>query len=101
MYNTCSKQTRRAVSTPVPNGSTNTAETRSFDWRPNYQTRKTALFRVYPGYAVLQHVRTVTVSQRAASTCEIDDEPSLDDVPKTILEGLRATGRDLVAGGRA
>ena len=76
-----------------------TTESRSFEWSEGYATTKTALFRVRPAHAVLQHVRIVTLSQRAPSTCEIDTDASLEDVPTWILDELQATGRDVAAGG--
>jgi hypothetical protein len=80
-------------------GNTPIFESRSRTWSEGYETTKTALFRVHPSYAVLQHLRTVTVSQRAPSTCEIDVEPRLADVPAWVVEELRETGRDVVAPG--
>jgi hypothetical protein len=76
-----------------------TVESWSFEWSAGYGTTKTALFRVRPAHAVLQHVRTVTLSQRAPSTCEIDTDASLEDVPRWVLDELRSTGRDIAAGG--
>jgi len=76
-----------------------TVESRSFRWSAGFGTSKVALFRVRSAHAVLQHVRTVTVSQRAASTCEIDTDATLDDVPEPVLDELRATGHEVVAGG--
>jgi hypothetical protein len=73
-------------------------ESRSFEWSEGYETTKTALFRVYSAHAVLQHVRTVTVTQRAASSCEIDTGATLNDVRQDILEELRARGYDLATG---
>lgn len=75
-------------------------KTCSFDWRDSRETRKTALFRVYAGYAILQHIRTVTVTQRTAPACEVDNEPSLNDIPESVRNELQSTGRDLVDGWR-
>ena len=72
-------------------------DSRSFEWSAGPGTTKTALFRIYPTQAVLQHVRTVTVSQRTASTCEIDTDAGLDDLPQFVLDELQTTGRDVTA----
>jgi hypothetical protein len=75
-----------------------TVESRSFRWSAGYRTSKTALFRVRSAHAVLQHVRTVTVSQRAPSTCEIDTDATLNDIPEPVLDELRVTGYEVVVG---
>ena len=76
-----------------------TVESRSFEWSAGYGATKTALFRVRPAHAILQHVRIVRLSQRAPSACEIDTDASLEDVPAWVLDELRATGREVAAGG--
>jgi hypothetical protein len=76
-----------------------TVESRSFRWSAGFGTSKVALFRVRSAHAVRQHVRTVTISQRAASTCEIDTDATLDDIPEPVLDELRTTGHEVVAGG--
>lgn len=75
-----------------------TVESRSFRRSDGYKT-KTALFRVRSAHAILQHVRTTIVSQRAASRCEIDTDVTLDDVPDYVLTELRTMGCDIAAGG--
>jgi hypothetical protein len=74
-------------------------ETRSLDWSVDHATRQTALFRCYPGVAVLQHIRTVEVrSDAPASGCEIDTDARPADVPADVLDELRGDGFDVVAG---
>ena len=53
-------------------------------WEPSHSTTKTALFRVSTDdrVCVLQHIRTVTTSQRRPSAATIDDTAALDDVPE-------------------
>lgn len=50
--------------------------------------RKVALLRETPDGWVLQHVRTITVSQRAPSECTIDTEPALEDLPAAVRARL-------------
>lgn len=56
--------------------------------------RKTALCRETADGWVLQHVRTVTLSQRAPSGCEIDTEPVLEDLPGFVRAKLPEGTRD-------
>lgn len=87
-------------STTLPRGRHIDVATRSYSWRPARGERRTALFRVYPQGAFLQHIRTVTIQQRTApSRCEIDTDPELEDVPSWILDDLRDGGHALVTGG--
>ncbi len=51
---------------------------------PTSSVRKIALFRETRDGWALQHIRTLTVSQRAASECTIDTEPALEDVPSRV-----------------
>lgn len=63
-------------------------------WRPDAApwatstARKTALCRETAGGWILQHVRTVTVSQRATSEATIDTEPVLEDLPGHVRARL-------------
>lgn len=50
--------------------------------------RHVALCRETVDGWVLQHVRTVTVSQRAPSRCEIDTAPALEDLPDSVRASL-------------
>lgn len=67
--------------------------TRSVTWSvdaPYLTSRasRTALCRETADGWVLQHVRTVTVSQRAASECTIDTAPALEDLPAHVRAKL-------------
>lgn len=76
-------------------------ETRSLDWRINHVTTRTALFRLYPGVAVLQHVRTTTVDRGPTPAgCEIDTDAWPADLPGGIVGELRSEGYDVVGGHR-
>jgi hypothetical protein len=67
-------------------------DTRTVEWRPDYHTRKTALARVTPAAAVLQHVRTITLTNLGpASTCEIDTEATAEDLPDEVAAKLGVT----------
>jgi len=61
---------------------------------PTSSVRKTALFRETADGWVLQHIRTVTLSQRSPSGCEIDTEPTLDDLPRVVRTNLPEAVRD-------
>jgi hypothetical protein len=65
------------------------AEIRTVEWRPDRHTRKTALARVTLTATVLQHVRTVTLTNLGpASTCEIDTEATPADLPDDVVREL-------------
>lgn len=55
---------------------------------PTSSVRKIALFRETADGWILQHVRTVTVSQRAESGCTIDTELALEDLPASVRASL-------------
>jgi len=69
-------------------------------WEPSHSTTKTALFRVSTDdrVCVLQHIRTVTTSQRQASAATIDDTAALDDVPDVFLAAMERDGFQPAAG---
>jgi hypothetical protein len=63
-------------------------------WHPASGTTKTALFRVVTDdrVAVLQHVRTVVLSQRGDTTATVDADARLDDVPRPLRQLMHADG---------
>ncbi|KTG07801.1 hypothetical protein AUR64_02125 [Haloprofundus marisrubri] len=63
-------------------------------WHPARGRIKIAFFRVATDdrVALLQHIRTITISQRQASDCQLDDVVSLDDVPTELLALMKAAG---------
>jgi hypothetical protein len=69
-------------------------------WHPSSNVAKTALFRISTtdDVAVLQHIRTVTTSQRRASAATIDDTAALDDVPDVFLAKMQRDGFQPAAG---
>ncbi|WP_049934737.1 hypothetical protein [Haloplanus natans] len=67
-------------------------DTRTVEWRPDHHTRKKALARVTPTAVVLQHIRTVDlVNLGPASTCEIDTEATVEDLPDEVAAKLGVT----------
>jgi hypothetical protein len=69
-------------------------------WHPSSDVTKTALFRVSTDdrVCILQHVRTLRTSQRAASGAAIDDDVGLDDVPAPFLAAMERDGYQPAAG---
>ncbi|GAB6863257.1 hypothetical protein ACFQL0_22585 [Haloplanus litoreus] len=64
-------------------------ETRTAEWHPDRHTRKIALTRVTPTATILQHVRTVTLTNLGpAPTCEIDTEATPADLPDDVAREL-------------
>ena len=74
-------------------------ETCSIRWDVDRETTRIALLRLYDRVAVLQHIRETVVSRgTAASTCEIDADARLVDLPRDVVGELRSEGYDIVGG---
>lgn len=69
-------------------------------WHPSSDETKIALFRVCTDdrRCVLQHVRTLYSSLRHGSSCDLDDEADLTDVPAPFLAAMREDGFEPVVG---
>jgi hypothetical protein len=65
---------------------------------PTSSVRKTALCRETADGWVLQHVRTVTVSQRADSGCQIDTKLVLEDLPGYVRAKLPDDVKEVTGG---
>ncbi|MFC6987513.1 hypothetical protein ACFQJD_00215 [Haloplanus sp. GCM10025708] len=80
---------------PAQGGPSTDGENYRVQWHPSSGTVKRALFRVATAdrVATLLHVRTILVRQRGGeSTCIVDPEATLDDVPDALLTQMRADG---------
>jgi len=87
MHATHAESTVQSSSETSPENSH--VEARSVDWHPDASTRKTALARATPTATILQHVRTVTLTNLGpASTCEIDTDATPADLPADVRAEL-------------
>ncbi|MFB6068627.1 MAG: hypothetical protein ABEJ90_01710, partial [Halobacterium sp.] len=80
---------------PGEGGPSADGENYRVQWHPSSGVVKRALFRVATDdrVATLQHVRTILLRQRGGeSTCVVDSESTLDDVPDALLTQMRADG---------
>jgi hypothetical protein len=83
----------------VKAASTSDFETQSISWDEGYEVTKTALFSLHtPNHAILQHIRTVTVSQLQDTSCEIDTLAEVNDLPDYVKQSLQNQGYEIVAG---
>lgn len=83
----------------VDAASTSDFETQSISWDEGYEVTKTALFRLHtPNHAILQHIRTVTVSQSKDTGCEIDTLAEVSNLPDYVKQSLQNQGYEIVAG---
>ncbi|MFC6875424.1 hypothetical protein [Halobellus marinus] len=69
-------------------------------WHPSSDETKIAMFRVATDdrRCVLQHIRTLYSSLRHGSSCELDDDVGLNDVPGPFLAAMRDDGFHPVVG---
>lgn len=100
-----SKAQHTTTSNPATRGpdveatSTSDFETQSISWDEGYEVTKTALFRLHtPNHAVLQHIRTVVVSQSKDTGCEIDTLAEVSDLPDHVEQSLQNQGYEIVTG---